>query len=133
MTSTAQPLAESVRAFFEIYVRTFDAIDGKGIAALYHAPCVTVRGDGSIHCLQSQAALQAFFQRVADTYYQDGYRGSRFRDLEVVPIGARCALASLEWDLLREDGTVLRRWRQSYNLVRVGEAWRILVSTFHLT
>jgi hypothetical protein len=53
-------------------------------------------------------------------------------DLEVVAIGARSALASLEWEMLRGDGTVLRRWNQSYNLVRVGDGWKILVSTFHL-
>ena len=131
---TAEPLTESVRSFLATYMQAFDAADGKRIAALYHAPCVTVRGDGSIHCLQSQAELQAFFQKVADTYSREGSRGSRYTDLDVVPIGARSALASMEWELLREDGTVLRRWRQSYNLfLKVENQWKILVSTFHLS
>jgi ketosteroid isomerase-like protein len=130
---TTETLGESVRNFLTAYTQAFDARDGNQIAALYHAPCVTVRGDGSIHCLQSRGEVQAFFQQVADTYYREGYRSSRFQDLEVVAIGARSALASLERDLLPGDGTVLRRWNQSYNLVRVGDGWKILVSTFHLS
>jgi hypothetical protein len=130
---TAETLSESVRNFLAAYIQAFDARDGNQIAILYHAPCVTVRGDGSIHCLQSRGEVQAFFQQVADTYYRDGYRSSRFMNLEVVAIGARSALASLEWEMLRGDGTVLRRWNQSYNLVRVEDGWKILVSTFHLS
>jgi hypothetical protein len=51
--------------------------------------------------------------------------------LAVVPIGALSALATMDWEMLREDGTVIRRWRQSYNLLRVETEWRILASTFH--
>jgi hypothetical protein len=130
---TVETLSESVRNFLAAYMQAFDVRDGHQIAVLYHAPCVTVRGDGSIHCLQSRGEVQAFFQHVADTYYRDGARSSRFMDLEVVAIGARSALASLEWEMLRGDGTVLRRWNQSYNLVHAGDGWKILVSTFHLS
>jgi hypothetical protein len=37
------------------------------------------------------------------------------------------------WTNLRADGSVARRWRQSYNLVRLAEGWRILAAIFHLT
>jgi len=36
------------------------------------------------------------------------------------------------WELLREEGNVLRQWRQSYNLVRVEAGWQILASTYHV-
>jgi hypothetical protein len=36
------------------------------------------------------------------------------------------------WELVAEDQRVLRRWRQSYNLVRADGGWRVLVSTVHL-
>ncbi len=125
-------LADEARAFLEEYARAFDSIDGSRIARLYHAPCVTIRGDGSIHCLQSREELARFFQGIADTYYRDGYRSSRFSNLEVTPIGARSALATVEWELLRADGSALRSWHQSYNLVRIDGGWQILVSTFHV-
>ena len=40
-----QQLADDARAFLEHYAREFDSIDGSRVAALYHAPCVTMRGD----------------------------------------------------------------------------------------
>lgn len=125
-------LTSEIRTFLEEYNTAFASIDGGRIAALYHMPTVTMRGDGSIHCLQSREELARFFQGVADTYYQDGYRGGRFKNLEVVPIGGRSALATLDWEMQRGDGSVIREWRQSYNVVRIGNVWQILVSTFHV-
>jgi hypothetical protein len=124
-------LNEEIRRFFEKYAEAFDSIDGERIAGLYHVPTVTLRGDGSIHCLQSREALAKFFQGVADAYYRDGYRSGRFSKLEVVPMGARSALATMDWELCRADGSVIRQWRQSYNVVRVDKGWQILASTFH--
>jgi hypothetical protein len=92
---------------------------------------VTVRADGSVHCLQSREELQSFFQKIADTYHQEGSRRSKYVDLEVGAIGSRSALVSLTWELLREDGSTIRRWRQSYNLLRLDQDWKILASTFH--
>ena len=126
-------LADEARIFLEDYNRAFASIRGDRIAALYHEPCITVRGDGSVHVLQSRAELALFFQGVADTYHRDGYRNGRFSGLEVAPIGERSALITLDWEMLREDGSLIRQWRQSYNLVRVGAEWQILASIFHLT
>lgn len=125
-------LIAEIRAFFDQYTAAFASFRGDQIAALYYAPTVTMRGDGSIHCLQSREELARFFQGVVDTYRKDGYADSRFLDLEVAPIGDRSVLTTMNWEMLRGDGSLIRRWRQSYNLVRVGQGWQILVSTFHL-
>lgn len=69
---SAHGLAEDVKGFLKEYMDVFAALDGPRIAALYHAPCVTVRTDGSIHCLQSPADIAGFFQAVAEAYYRDG-------------------------------------------------------------
>jgi hypothetical protein len=55
-----------------------------------------------------------------------------FSDLEVVPIGAKSVLATVTWEQWRKDSSVLRKWRQSYNLVRTDGPWQILAATFHL-
>jgi hypothetical protein len=128
-----EALTEELSLFFEQYNQAFASIDGERIAALYCVPTVTMRADGSIHCLQSREELARFFQSVAESYRREGYRNGRFKNLQIVPIGARSALATMDWELLRGDGSVIRQWRQSYNVVRHGTAWRILVSTFHVT
>lgn len=59
-------LADELSRFFDEYNETF--VDGERIAALYHTPTVTMRADGSVHCLQSREQLARFFQGVAETY-----------------------------------------------------------------
>jgi hypothetical protein len=86
-----QELSKEVRAFVESYMRVFDTFDSVRIAAFYHIPRETVRADGSVHYLSNEEELRSFFQKVVDTYQQEGCRRFRFRDLEVIAIGAECA------------------------------------------
>ena len=101
---TDSDLTSDVREFFESYRDAFDSIDGQRIASLYHIPTVTMRGDGSIHSLQSREELARFFQGVADNYQKEGYAGGRFDELQVSPIGGRSALATMDWQMLRRGG-----------------------------
>ncbi|QIG94809.1 MULTISPECIES: hypothetical protein [unclassified Bradyrhizobium] len=73
-----------------------------------------------------------FFQGVADTYKGAGTTGATATDLVAVPLGERSALATVTWRQLQAEGSLGRQWRQSYNIVRFVEGWRILAATFHL-
>jgi hypothetical protein len=125
-------LRDEVAAFFDGFVEAFSSFNGARIATLYVVPGVALRGDGSIGCLQSRAEVERFFQAAVDGYYRDGCRACRFRDLDVVPMGGRSVLGTVTWELLRENGRVLKEWRQSYNIVRVEPGWQILASTYHV-
>jgi ketosteroid isomerase-like protein len=126
-------LEVEISAFLSQYNETFATFDGDQIAALYCVPTITMRGDGSILSFQSREEIAQFFQGVADTYRGEGATAGTMHDLEVVPVGERSALATVTWKNLRADGSVARQWRQSYNLVRFAEGWRILAATFHLS
>jgi hypothetical protein len=129
---TAQPVQAEVSRFFDDFVEAFGTFSGARIATRYYVPGIALRGDGSIQSLQSRAEVERFFQAAVDSYQRDGCRGIQWRDLDVVPMGDRGVLATVTWDLLREDRTVLRHWRQSYNLVRVDTGWQIFASTYHV-
>jgi len=129
----AEALEVEISAFLNQYNETFATYDGDQIAALYCIPAVTMRGDGSIHGFQSRTEIAQFFQGVVDTYRGEGGIGGTMHDLEVVPIGERSALATVTWKNLQAGGSVARQWRQSYNVVRFAEGWRILAATFHLS
>jgi hypothetical protein len=125
-------LPGEIVGFFDDFVEAFGSFSGARIATRYLVPGVAVRGDGSIQYLQSRAEVEGFFQAAVDAYHRDGCRGIRFKDLDVVPMGGRSVLGTVTWELLGEEGSVLRQWRQSYNLVRVEAGWQILASTYHL-
>jgi hypothetical protein len=129
----ARALHDEVAGFFDSFVEAFSAFSGAGVATLYFVPTVALRGDGSIQWLQSRADVERFFQAALDGYYRDGCRASRFKDLDVVPMGGRSALGTVTWQLLAEDGRVRKEWRQSYNLVRVEKGWQVLASTYHVS
>ena len=52
--------------------------------------------------------------------------------LRTQSIGARSVLATLNWQMVRTVGSIVREWRQSYNLVRIDARWQILVATLRL-
>ena len=128
----ATALELEMSAFLNRYNETFATWDGDKIAEFYCVPSITMRGDGSIHCFQSREEIVRFFQGVADTYKGEATTGATATDLVAVPLGDRSALATVTWTNLRADGSVARQWRQSYNVVRFAEGWRILAATFHL-
>jgi hypothetical protein len=125
-------LRDEIAGFFDAFVDAFGSFSGARIAALYLVPGVAVRGDGSIESLQSRPDVERFFQTAVDGYQREGCRAARFKDLDVVPMGGRSALGTVTWELLRADRTLLKEWRQSYNLVRVEKGWQILASTYHV-
>jgi ketosteroid isomerase-like protein len=129
---TANSLIVEISSHYKAYADAFHARSGAQIADFYCTPCISMRGDASVHCFQSRPEIEKFFQGVADTYYEEGLRRSEIKNLEVVPIGGRSLLASMDWVFYRGDGTLLKQWRQSYNLVRVDGRWKILLSTFHV-
>ena len=128
-----QELANEVGNFLDDYVRHWNAGDWIAVAALYHVPSITMRGDGSVYCFQSSKELQEFFQGVGASYDKEGNLGQgRYHSLTTQPIGARSLLATLTWQMVHKDGSVIREWQQSYNLVRTDGRWQILAATLHL-
>lgn len=128
----ADSLIAEVRSLYTAYADAFHARSGTQVADFFYTPCMSMRGDASIHSFQTPAETARFFQGVTDTYYEEGLRRSEFQNLQVIRIGGRSLLASMDWIFYRGDGTLLKQWRQSYNLVRVDGRWKIVMSTFHI-
>jgi hypothetical protein len=126
-------LEVEMSTFLNQYLETFTTFDADQIAGWYCVPTITMRADGSINCFQSREEIARFFQRVADIYQGEGATSGTMHDLEVVPIGGRSALVTVTWKNRRPDGSVARQWRQSYNVVRFDEGWRILAATVHIS
>jgi hypothetical protein len=119
-----------IETFFQAYRRTGEA--SESLAPYYHAPCLTLRADGSFVSLQSKADVESFFQSLADTYR--GYRWTKFpfNNFSAVSLGARSVFASMAWEARKSDGSIGKAWGQSYNLVRFDGRWKIVLSTFHV-
>jgi hypothetical protein len=125
-------LERAARAFFDEFVTAFASFDGKEIARRYQSPYLALSADGKLTCFHSAAEIADYFQKVVDDYHRQGCRSCRYRNLEVLPLGSRSALATVTWDLLREDGSPLTSWRESYQLTLAGESLRVVASVDHV-
>lgn len=121
-----------VEAFFDAYVAAFNKQSGHDIGALYAIPSVLMRGDRSVHGFHDRPAMESSLGQVAHGYRADGCVDWRWLDLHVLPIGSASVLASVTWQMLRDDDSVIRTWRHSYNLLRTEQGLRILAATFHV-
>ena len=125
------PSQASVRAFFDDFVEAFRSFDGSIIAQRYLSPYLAFHGRGSAQVFNSHAETASYFQRVVDDYHEKGCRSCRYKDLQVASLGKECAIATLTWELLAADQSVVTAWRESYNLCFVEGHLKVFTSTDH--
>jgi hypothetical protein len=121
-----------VLSLLEKYRVAFNAADAERIADCYHRPCVTIRGDGSFHLLDEREGVIKFMGAVARQYHDEGMANGVYSNMEIQMIGTACALVTVDWAMLKADGSTLRQWRQSYNVIKSGDECLFYVSTFHI-
>ena len=122
---------EQVRKFFDFYALQFDECNWPEFIALYCEPALSVRADGSVKLMNTHAEVLEFFRHVSDTWRIEGYSSFATSNLNVKSLGSRSVLATFTWHMQRANGSLIRAWQQSYQLIVVGQNWRVLASTFH--
>jgi hypothetical protein len=124
-------LMQEVTEFFQRYQSLFDQQNWTAFAALFHEPALSVRGDGSVMTIATHAEGARLYAAVAQTWRSEGYARFEMQDFDILRMGCDSCLVSFDWRMLREDGSLVRRWRQSYQLIQLPQGWRVLSSTFH--
>lgn len=108
-------------SYFDHFVKAFATFDGEQVASLFAAPVIALGSDGLLILLHNRSDVTCYYQAALDKYHRDGCRFCRWSNLTTASMGGRGLLAAVTWDLLREDGTVVAHWRQSYCLSLFGE------------
>lgn len=121
-----EPLFTSLRHIWET------TRDGGKIADFYGTPCGVLRGNGAFVCLQTQDDVARFFQSAIDGFCRDGYVRLRHRDFSVQALGRRAALVTLTWQFFRKQEGAAVEIKQSYSMVHLDNAWKIVLSVIHL-
>lgn len=123
-------LETELTGFFEEYGQAFGSRDVSRIARFFFSPTLAVRPGAGVQLLPTKEATEAFFRNAIANIGAVTYHLS---DFHAVPLGAGDALATMRWTQRQtSDGSVVKGWRQSYNLHRTEDTWKILVSKFHV-
>lgn len=121
-----------ISQFFDHYAELFDKGSWSEFAELFHTPAVSVRADGSVSLLKTAAEAQAFFEAVSENWKKEGYQYFRISDMSIEGIGTQSRWVTFTWHMHSQDGKEIKRWRQSYQLIRAHKPWCVLSSTFHM-
>jgi uncharacterized membrane protein len=124
-------LETRARAFFDAFVDAFASFNGQTIAERYLTPYLAFHSAASAQVFTTSAETAAYFQTIVDGYQAQGCRSCRYKDMAVVPLGEECAIATVTWDLLAHDLSVISAWRESYNLCLVEGRFMVFTSTDH--
>jgi hypothetical protein len=121
----------SIKDFFDCFVTAFASFDAANVAELFATPGVALGRDGSIIALTTREDVLRYYQTALDHYRGNGCVSCQRLDLQVTDTGAKSALASVTWHLLRGDSSVLTSWRQSYSLSLTKDGPKIFASAMH--
>ena len=124
-------MVEEAKKFFDAYNTIFDSGDMAAFSQLFSEPFISVRPDSAIVSMSTNEIALDFFRDVLNTWKLEGYKYFSTKDYDVTPMGKKSMLVTLTWEMLNENHGLIREWRQSYNLLRVGNQWKVITSTFH--
>jgi len=117
--------------FFKRYQCEFDQQNWASFAALFHEPAMSVRADGSVMLIATHTDGARLYASVSSAWRAEGYARFEAENFEVLSLGQDSRLVSFDWLMLSVEGDLIRRWRQSYQLIRTHDVWQVFTSTFH--
>ena len=120
---------EDVTKFIEAYRDSFGRGPG-AVAEFYAEPCLIV-GTGGVRVNPTRHETERFLAEVDASHRTRGFTRTDVFALDVQPLGASDALATVRWSYLGACEELLGKATLSYNLHRRDGVWKILVETVH--
>jgi hypothetical protein len=122
--------AAEITEFFDRFCREFASFDGRRVGRLFVTPSIALRSDGETQGFASQREIENYYQSALDRYRSSGCTECRWRDLQVAKIGEKSIVATVSWDLIGKDMSLLRKWRQAYFIARFSGQLKVYGSAF---
>jgi hypothetical protein len=121
---------DEVDTFFAWYSERYVALDVDAVCGVYETPLLAVR-DGIALYLADRQAVRAHLAAVMADYAMSGAVRADIASLDAKPLGPSAAIATVHWFLGDGRGTLMEDFHTTYQLLRAGDAWRILSYTNH--
>ncbi len=99
---------------------------------MYDRPMLTLRLDGSPHCLLDESEFRRFYSAALEGYVATGYETADLSVDRIAPAGRTAAVVDVTWTLRRAPNEVVKQFRQTYNVQTTTGRWKIYASTQHI-
>jgi len=130
---------QSIEKFVEAYRSCWEAtISGSNplseLSRFFNTPCFMVSATGEMDLYATESEVEKFnFSRLV-AFRDGGVQHANLRAVDVQSQGPHVSLATVNWELVRKDGSLERAWRHYYTILNETPdgSPKIAVSAFQL-
>lgn len=124
-------MKENLIQFFDRFAQDFKSFDGEVIANRYFVPYTSISSDKSVSLYKELKDIELYFSAILADYKKQDVAYCTYNNFEFSAIGQKSALATMDWNMMQADGTLVTSWRESYVLILNNEKWEIVTSIDH--
>ena len=123
-------MKDAIEALVDEYARRYSEHDADAVTALCLWPFVAVREGAPIH-LADRKQVRDHFATIMARYRGSGATTWSPVEIGVLPAGESACFATVRWNALAQDGSVLRDTTTTYQLLGGPGGWRFVSYTNH--
>jgi hypothetical protein len=116
--------------YFTNYAKCYDDFDYENLAKYYFAPTLMLK-NGAVVALSATDEIFEHLKGLLASYNEHGYKEGHLVGIEVRLMGAWSVTVTVHWIIDHVNGSVLRDFYSTYNLIFQDGEWKILVTTNH--
>ncbi|MBL0143755.1 MAG: hypothetical protein IPP91_17015 [Betaproteobacteria bacterium] len=121
-------MTAEIGEFLEQYRAAFNRLDGEAVAKMYAVPSGIASDKGYTHW-PSLDPVRANMIALCELYRSNGFVSASFELASFFAQGDDFAVADLAWRIDRSRGQAPWQFHTTYNLIRTGDGWRVLLCT----
>ncbi len=124
-------MKQNLIQFFDKFAQDFKSFDGTVIANRYLAPYTAISSDKSVSLYKEHKEIENYFASILADYKKQDVEYCTYSNFEFSAIGQKAAFATMNWNMIKADGTLVTSWRESYILILSDNALKIVTSIDH--
>lgn len=113
-------MKDDLRPFFDRYAELYMAGDVEAVADMCDVPFLALRSGIPVHLLDRQAVVEHFAHNMAG-YRSAGAASAAIVEIDVREQGTEAAMVTVHWHVRAANGTMVRDFHTSYQLVDVDQ------------
>src|SRR6266545_3317748 len=130
LPATVGRVKDAIEALVDEYARRYSEHDADAVTALCLWPFVAVREGAPIH-LADRKQVRDHFATIMARYRGSGVTTWSLVEIGILPAGESACFATVRWNALAQDGSVLRNTTTTYQLLGGPGGWRFVSYTNH--
>lgn len=124
-------MKDDLIGFFNKFVEDFKSFDGLVISNRYLAPYSAIKSDKSVSLYKEQQEIEQYFSNILLEYKNQKVVYCTYDNFAYSMIGQNAVLVTMDWSIMKEDGTLVNKWCESYILIWSNSIFKIIMSIDH--